>query len=698
MTRRYYVTTPIYYINDVPHLGSAYTTIAADVIARYRKLRGFEVHFLTGTDEHGLKIQREAERRGIAPEVLADQMSAAFRQAWPALGCEPDDFIRTHEPRHVAGAQALWRKIRAAGDIYLGDYQGLYCVGCEAYYTDKELLPGGVCPLHKTAAEPVKEQSYFFRLSRYGERLLELYEKNPEFVSPPSRLNEVRSFVRQGLQDLSVSRTTFRWGIPVPDDDAHVMYVWFDALSNYLTALSAPVDHTRFWPPNVHLVGKDILRFHAVYWPAFLMAAGYPDDALPRQILAHGFLTYGGQKMSKSLRNTVSPLALAEGIAPWLGVDVIRYCLLRSISFGHDGDFSIEDVLGRYAADLGNTLGNLLHRLLPFASDAAARAAAEPAGPLEEALRSQVEVASRAAAEAFDGCAPTRALEAIWVALTAANSYVDRAAPWAARKQSPARLGTIVLTLAAALEAASVLVAPVMPRVAAALRQQLGLAPLVPRIGADQWPLDLPARDPGHAFAPGEPIFPRLDKERIAELRTRFAPPAEPAAPGGGPPGVDPAEPPPTRPSPARAAPAVKTPSRPRAAEAAAVAPAEAAPEPAVPTAAAPKAVLDFDSFAKIDLRVGVVRTAERIPKKDRVLSLTVDVGEAEPRRIVAGIAAHYAPEALVGRRVVVVANLAPRPFGGGLGSHGMLLASDTPAGVRLITPDDASPPGAPVR
>ena len=684
MTRRFYVTTPIYYINDVPHLGSAYTTIAADVLSRYRKLRGYEVHFLTGTDEHGLKIQREAERRGVAPEVLAEEMSGAFRKAWPKLGCEPSDFIRTHEARHVEGAQRLWRKIRDAGDIYLGDYQGLYCVGCEAYYTEKELgQPGNLCPLHKTPAEAVKEQSYFFRLSRYGERLLELYERNPEFVSPPSRLNEVRSFVRQGLQDLSVSRTTFRWGIPVPDDGSHVMYVWFDALSNYLTALQAPVDNTRFWPPSVHLAGKDILRFHAVYWPAFLMAAGYSDSDLPRQVLAHGFLTYGGHKMSKSLRNTIDPVDLAEAVSPEVGADVVRFCLMRSISFGHDGDFSIDDVLTRYSSDLGNTLGNLLHRQMPFAGEEEARRIAAP-GPLEEALRTQVEVASRAAAEAFDAAAPTRALEAIWLALTSANSYVDRAAPWAARKESPARLGAIVMTLAEALEAVSVLIAPVLPRVAAELRTQLGLEALAPAPGSDLWPLVFPTRSPERPFRPGPPIFPRLEKERAAALRSRFAPPDEAASAAPAAVGSTAGEPRTER-SPTR-----------RAKEAAEVAPAAAGP---VPAPAAPgKPDVDFEAFARLDLRVGLVRRAERVPKKDRILSLLVDVGEPAPRRIVAGIAASQSPETLVGRRVVVVCNLEPRPFAGGLVSHGMLLTSETPTGVTLLTADDASHPGASVR
>ena len=412
----YYVTTPIYYINDVPHLGSAYTTVVADALARYRRLRGSDTFFLTGTDEHGLKIQRAAAERGIEPQALADEVSGVFRASWPKLGCEPDDFLRTSSERHKRGAQAMWQRIADRGDIYLGHYEGLYCVGCEAYYTDKELeQPGGICPTHKKPAELVKEESYFFRLKHYGERLLRFYDSRPDFVLPESRMNEVRSFVAGGLEDLSVSRTTFKWGVPVPGDARHVMYVWFDALSNYFTALAEPSEHKKYWPATVHLVGKDILRFHAVYWPAFLMAAGFSDSELPRHVVAHGWLTYGGQKMSKSLRNTVSPVALAEAVSPTVGVDTVRYCLLRSISFGQDGDFSIDDVLARYGADLGNTLGNLLNRVHPFDGDGSVAAA--PDGPLEAELFAAIDAAAAQAAEAWDAVLPTRALEAIWTGL-----------------------------------------------------------------------------------------------------------------------------------------------------------------------------------------------------------------------------------------------------------------------------------------
>jgi methionyl-tRNA synthetase len=647
MSQTYYVTTPIYYINDVPHLGSAYTTIAADVLTRYRKLRGRDAFFLTGTDEHGLKIQRAAEERGIAPQALADEVSQVFRDTWPKLGCAPDDFIRTSSARHKLKVQELWRKIAANGDIYLGHYEGLYCVGCEGYYTEKELeQPGNICPHHKRPAEMVKEESYFFRLAKYGDRLLRYYENNPGFVEPEGRMNEVKSFVASGLQDLSVSRTTFKWGVPVPGDERHVMYVWFDALSNYWTALQEPSAHAKYWPADVHVMGKDILRFHAVYWPAFLMAAGFADEQLPRKVIAHGFLTYGGEKMSKSLRNTVSPVALAEAVSKTVGVDVVRYCLMRSISFGQDGDFSIDDVLARYAADLGNTLGNLLHRVHPFAPETLAPA---NDGPLEQGLRESAITAARAAGEAFDACSPTRALEAIWVGLMAANAYIDKAAPWAAKKQGDAsRVSAIVTAMAEVLEAYTVMIGPVMPTVAARMREQLGVAPLTPVIDADVWPTTLPSRAPGSKLVKGDPIFPRHDPDRAEAIRTQFAPPKE----------------------------------------------GQSTPEAAKPAQEA-KAAVGYEDFAKLELRVGVIVNADRIKGKDRLLQLTVDVGEPSRRNIVAGIATAYAPEALPGRRVAVLCNLAPKSFSKNLVSHGMLLAATGPEGLKLVSIEGELPAGS---
>ncbi len=700
MASRFYVTTPIYYINDVPHLGSAYTTIAADVLGRYHRLRGDQTLFLTGTDEHGLKIQRAAAERGMPPQAFADEISGQFRATWPRLECAFDDFIRTTEDRHRASVQDLWRTIRdnrnkPQPNIYLGHYEGLYCVPCEAYYTEKELeQPGNICPQHKKPAEMVKEESYFFRLSAYADDLLAHYAQNPDMVQPQGRFNEVKSFVEAGLQDLSISRTTFQWGIQVPDDPKHVMYVWFDALTNYRSALLSPRDNQHLWEEAVHLVGKDILRQHAVYWPAFLLAAGLPP---PKHVFAHGFLTYNGQKMSKSLRNTVSPVALAEALSPRfddggspgkpgsapkppVGADVVRYCLMRAISFGQDGDFSIQDVLQRYASELGNTLGNLLNRVLPFAKDPLPRA--EP-DALETELRRAYPVSAQAVADAFDQLNPTGALNAIWALLARVNEYVDKAAPWAAKKKGDqARLGAIVGTLLEVLEAVSVLVAPVMPNVSAEMRAQLGVPPLSFQDLAARpealWPFDLPRRPEGLPVAPGAPIFPRFEKEVEADIVKRFTPPPAEGTPNG----------PATEAKPAEEKPAEAAKGK----EAA-----NAGGTPAPPGAVA-KATIAYDDFAKLDIRVGVIVSADRVKKKDKLLDLRIDTGDAAPRRIISGIAAAYAPEALVGKKVVVLCNLAPRDFGKGMVSEGMLLSAEADGGLSVLTPDGDQPAGAQVR
>ena len=669
MAQSFYVTTPIYYINDVPHLGSAYTTIAADVLARYHRLRGDETMFLTGTDEHGLKIQRVAAERGVDPQVFADEISGKFRETWPKLDCAFDDFIRTTETRHKGAVQDLWRTIRdrknkPEPNIFLDHYRGLYCVGCEAYYTEKDLeQPGNICPQHKKPVELLEEESYFFRLSAYADDLLAYYESHPDFVQPPGRFNEVKSFVQAGLQDLSISRTTFQWGIGVPDDPRHIMFVWFDALTNYRSALLSPEDKSHLWPSAVHLVGKDILRFHAVYWPAFLLAAGLP---LPRHVFAHGFLTYNGQKMSKTLRNTVSPVGLAEALSAKVGTDVVRYCLMRAISFGHDGDFSIQDVLQRYQSELGNNLGNLLNRVLPFAREGAPRG--EP-GELEKGLIDAYPAAARAVTEAFDALNPTAALSALWELLTRANAYIDQAAPWAAKKKGDReRLSTIVGTLLDVLEAVSVLVAPVMPTVANEMRRQLGLEPFdwaaLAREPKALWPMDLPRRPEGLAVVGGDPIFPRFEKEREAEIIKQFSPAVTPVEAPAAEAEVKKPEPEVKKDEPAREA----------------------------------KGTISYDDFAKLDIRVGLVISAERVKKKDKLLDLRVDTGDAEPRRIVAGIAAAYAPEVLVGKRVAVLCNLAPRDFGKGLVSHGMILAAEDAGGLVVMTPEKDKAPGSPVK
>jgi methionyl-tRNA synthetase len=645
MSTTFYATTPIYYINDVPHLGTAYTTIAADVLTRYHRVRGQDTRFLTGTDEHGLKIERVAQERGVSNTQYADQAAQPFKDTWPKLSCQYDDFIRTTEPRHELQVQQLWRKVRDNGDLYLGHYEGWYCVGCEAYYTEKELEPGNVCPTHKRPVERVKEPSYFFRLGQYGPKLLQFYERNPSFVAPSARMNEVVSFVRGGLDDLSVSRTTFRWGVPVPDDPDHVMYVWFDALANYWSAVQEPPSLRRFWPPNVHLVGKDILRFHAIYWPAFLMSAGLSEDQLPRQVFAHGFLTFNGQKMSKSLRNTVKPAALAEAF----GVDPVRYYLMRAIAFGQDGDFNLADLVQRYNSELGNSLGNLLNRVLHQCqrlTDAKSPASGALTD-LERGLMDETRIAASTAAAALDAVAPNRALDAIFSLLGSANQYIDRAAPWAeAKKGDHARLGTILATCLDVLAAVSVLIWPFMPTVADQIRLQLGLGPLQPSIERDLWPTEFTSRPAGEPLGQPQPLFPRIDKERESSLVASLGVPCEPAA--------------------------------------------LPAPEPAAgaagATASQAAALISYDDFAKLDLRVGVIVSAERVKGKDKLISLKVDLGEAEPRALVAGIAPAYSPEQLAGKHIIVVANLQPRKFAKGLVSYGMLLAAKNTDRLVLVS------------
>jgi methionyl-tRNA synthetase len=657
---RFYVTTPIYYVNDVPHLGTSYTTIAADAIRRYHVLRGDETRMLTGTDEHGLKIEREAQKRGMATLEFATQMSARFRDLWPQLEVLPDDFIRTTEKRHEDLVQHLWRVIAKQGDLYPGTYEDWYCVDCESYKTEKELLPGNLCPLHLKPVERLKEETYFFKLSKYADPLLRHYSAHPEFIQPESRRNEVVRFVEGGLRDLSVSRTSFRWGVPVPDDPKHVMFVWFDALANYWTAVQDSASHKKFWDEGyvAHIVGKDILRFHAVYWPAILMSAGI---RLPDCIYAHGFLTFNGQKMSKSLRNVVDPLAIARAFgrhagSELAGADILRYHLLSAISFGQDGDFDLAAMVERYNADLGKNLGNLLSRTLGLCAKLT-DGKVPVARFLEkddQEFRAQVHYQMKKAAEAWHELRPGHALQHVLEGCTAANVYVDRTAPWdQAKRGKLERVETILALLLDALDSISVMIWPVLPTKSGEMRMQLGLAPLAPG-GRDLWPEpDAGSRRAGgELLKPGQPLFRTFDEDATSALLSELTPAIEGAAAPG------------------------KT---------------NAAPTAPAPLAAA----ITHDQFSALDLRVGVVRSSVRVPKKDKLLRLEVDLGEAELRTIVAGLALSFQPEELVGKRVVVVANLAPREFARGLVSHGMLLATGPSEKVTLATIDGDVAPGS---
>ena len=505
MTKRYAITTPIYYVNGAPHIGHAYTSIAADVMARWKRLDGYDVFFLTGTDEHGQKVEQAALAAGVDPQDFVDRVSADFRDMARVMNVSFDDFIRTTEPRHILACGALWRRLQEAGQIYLGAYEGWYATRDESFYGEDELLlrPDGIRVAPSGApVEWVTEPSYFFRLSEWQDRLLAFYDEHPDFIGPPGRRNEVLSFVRQGLKDLSISRTSFRWGVPVPGDPDHIMYVWWDALVNYITAAGYP-DQTaplwRFWPADLHLVGKEIIRFHAVFWPAFLMAAGIEP---PRRVFANGWWTADGQKMSKSTGNVVEPRALAEEF----GVDAVRYFLLREIPFGGDGDFSRRTLISRLNVELANDLGNLAQRTLSqIARNCDNRL--PPRGPLAEDDASLLALAEELPDRLrglIDRQALHEALEAVWKLVRASNAYIDRQAPWALRKTDLDRMGSVLRVLADVLRCIGIVLQPFMPGSMARLLDQLGV-PLDARALGDL-PAPLP---PGLTLPAPQGIFPR---------------------------------------------------------------------------------------------------------------------------------------------------------------------------------------------
>ncbi|MEK6709826.1 MAG: methionine--tRNA ligase [Nitrospinota bacterium] len=640
MTKPFYITTPIYYVNDKPHLGHAYTTIAADAKVRFHRLRGEPAFLLTGTDENAQKVERAARAAGADPLAFCDAYSAKFRELWAQLGVRFDDYIRTTEERHRLGVQEIWRRVAGAGDIYLGSYAGWYAVRDEAFYAGEELTegPGGekIAP-SGAEVEWVEEPSYFFRLGKYQEALLEHYRRHPEFIQPESRRNEVVRFVEGGLRDLSVSRTSIKWGIPVPGDPAHVVYVWFDALSNYLTAGGfgpGGIHPANPWPADQHFIGKDIIRFHAVFWPAFLLSAGVE---LPKQVFGHGWWTVEGQKMSKSLGNAVDP--------HWLigeyGADAFRYFLLREIPFGADGDFSHRALIDRTNSDLANDLGNLLHRTLSMVKryrEGRVRRAPGGEGEAESNLRYLAREAAARHAQHMDATNFQEALKAAWGVVGAANKYLDSSAPWAlAKEKKLERLDTVLYYAAASARVAAVLASPVMPGAAERMARQLGLS--------EDWLAGtfnhltaLEALPDSLDTRLGQPIFPRIEEDARAEIERKVA--ARIAE------GKAPAE------------------------EKADGKPPEA--EPAADEAAAN--LVTLEEFEKLDLRAARVLAAEAVPKSKNLLKLQVSLGGGT-RTIVAGIAQHYAPGDMVGKTVILVANLRPAKLMG-VESQGMLLAA----------------------
>ncbi len=649
MRKKFYLTTAIDYVNSKPHLGTAYEKIAADCIARAHRLLGYDVLFVMGNDEHSVNVEKSAKAAGLAPKAYTDRMEGEFREAWRRLDVSFDDFIRTTEPRHHAAVAELLRRVREAGHIEKSKYSGWYCEGCEAFYTEKDLVDGK-CPNHATTPRWVEEENWFFKLSRFQGPLLDHIRKNPDFIRPATRRNEIVSFLEGGLDDLSISRAGVDWGIPFPGDPQHVVYVWFDALTNYISAAGFATDEAKFskwWPADCHVVGKDITRFHCVIWPAMLLAAGLP---LPRTVFGHGFIHHQGVKMSKSLGNIVNPLDVV-GVT---GADPLRYFLLREITFGKDGDFTWDAFLGRYHADLANDLGNLVKRtadmtvkFLEGRIDGGERGEDPTGGELRAAIDERTGPIVRA----YESFQLSEALTLAWDVVRRANGVIERTKPWDLAKD-PAQRGVLAGVLGDLLESIRIVshwIEPALPASARSIRERLGLA----GPSNELWETALRWRaGASWRVASSPPLFPRIEK--------------------------------PIEPAPATAA--------------ANVAKAAAPAKPAAAAAPAPKsapALLDIDAFREVELVVATVLAAERVAGADRLLKLELDLG-TEKRQVVSGIAEHFKPEELPGRQVVLVANLKPAKIRG-IESHGMILVAKSEGRLSLLTPEGGAAPGAKV-